>query len=673
MKKIYLFGFALVAYTGAFGQSMSENFDARAVGAYMGVISTEWTTWSGTEGGAEDVKVTDIESASGSNSIYFSSTSPTGGPQDVLVPFGGVHSTGTFTFESNFYIEDNKGAYFNFQGTLIPGGLYTLNCQMVNDGRLLLDAGAGTLIETTYPSETWFLLTIEVNLNTNDWELLIDGVSQGVFSNPNNKVASVDLFPVNSAAGGNNQSGFYMDDVAYEHLAYTLPARNGAVTEIKNTNGLAGMDFLPSVMVRNLGTSAITSFDLEITYDGTTYTKEVTGVNITSLNSYQVDFAEVFNLIPGESDIVATISNVNGTDLDDDSDDDIKTTVLNPIVPAFGKIVVGEEATGTWCGWCPRGAVYLEKMAVNYPDHFIGIAVHNGDPMTIEAYDTPIGAFIDGYPSMLVDRGPSDDPSGVESKFLDQIVLAPKAVLTVGSNYTDGATSMDVSVSAEFLEGITGDYRLALVVIEDGVTGTGSGFNQANYYAGGGSGAMGGYESLPNPVPAGDMVYDHVARTILPSFGGMVGSFPATVEAGEVHAVGFTVAIDPTWNLDEVHLVGILIAPDETIDNAGFASMDEAVTNGYVGLETNLMVNSATNLYPNPAAETTNIDLGTVENENVTVRLFDMDGRLVTERNYGVLNGKFILPMELSTIQTGFYTVHILKGTTLEIKKLVIE
>lgn len=673
MKKRYLFGLALLAYLGANGQSMSENFDSRTVGDYMGLVSPDFTTWSGALGGAEDVQVTDLEAASGANSIYFSTTLTGGGPQDVLIPFGGVHNTGSFTFESKFFIQDNKGAYFNFQGETSPGELYTLNCQMVNDGRIILDAGAAPLIETTFPFETWFRLTVDVNLNTNDWELLIDGVSQGRFTNPNNQVASADIYPVNSASGGNGQAGFFLDDISYDHTPYTLPGINVAVTEIKNVGGLATANAVPSVMVRNLGTGTITSFDLSISYNGSTIDESVSGLSLASLDSYQVDFLDSFTLVAGEHDIVATVSNVNGMGDDDDNTDDVKTQTLNPVVPAPGKVVLAEEATGTWCGWCPRGAVYLEYMAEAYPDHFIGVAVHNGDPMTVDAYDEAIGGFISGYPSLLVDRGSDIDPSAVEGPFLDRVVITPKAVLTIGSDYTDGATSMNVSVTADFNEAVSGDYRLALIIVENGVTGTGSGYNQANYYSGGGSGVMGGYESLPNPVPASDMVYDHVARAIYPSFAGMVGSFPADVAADEVHAVGFEVAIDPEWDLDEVHLVGILIAPGGEVDNAGFASMEEAVNNGYAGLEDVLTVTNSINLYPNPTTANTSIDLGVVENENVKVEVYDMNGKRVAERNYGVLNGAYTVPLNSENFESGLYNVRIFKGDKMELVKLVVQ
>lgn len=674
MKQIYLFGLALVAYAGAYGQ-MSENFDSRTVGEYMGVVSLDWTTWSGTVGGAEDVSVSDAMPESGANSIYFSTAVAAGGPQDVIVPFGGEHNTGMFVFESDFYIEENKGAYFNFQGESAVGGIYAMDCQMLHEGTMNVTTGGTEVISTSYPPETWFTLTVMVNLNTNDWELYIDGVIQGKFSNNNNQIASADLYPVNNATnGGNNQAGYYMDNVSYEHTPYILPGLNLGATQVINTKGLSSAGVSPSVIVRNLGTTNITSFDVSLEYNGATIEETVTGLSISSLEYYTVDFADVLGLIAGENDITATVSNINDGGDDDDADDDVKVESLNPIVPAVGKIVVGEEGTGTWCGWCPRGAVFLEQMENDYSEHFIGVAVHNDDPMTVDPYDSAIGGFISGYPSMLVDRGDDINPSAVEASFLDRIIVGPKAVLTVGSDYVDGATLMNVSITADFVEATSGDYRLALIVIEDGVTGTGSGYNQRNYYSGGDAGVMGGYELLADPVLAADMVYDHVARAILPSFGGMVGSFPETVEMGESHSVGFLVEIDPDWNLDEVHLVGILVAPDSQIDNGGFASMDEAVNNGYVvSLNENLIVTSAINLYPNPTSTHTNIDLGNVENENVLIQVYNMNGKLVSARDYGVLNGTYTLPVELNDFERGMYTVRINKGNTTEIVKLVVE
>ena len=74
MKKILLLSFAFSISFFHFGQLFSDNFDSYTVGSYLGPQSLTWSTWSGTEGGAEDATITAAQSSSNPHSIYFSST-----------------------------------------------------------------------------------------------------------------------------------------------------------------------------------------------------------------------------------------------------------------------------------------------------------------------------------------------------------------------------------------------------------------------------------------------------------------------------------------------------------------------------------------------------------------------------------------------------------------------
>jgi len=124
----------------------------------------------------------------------------------------------------------------------------------------------------------------------------------------------------------------------------------------------------------------------------------------------------VLRLFSGSYSAVATLSNVHGGAYDVATDDGVTITV-NPVVAAVGKMVVGEEGTGTWCQWCPRGAVYMDLYETNYSDFWAGVAVHNSDPMTVTEYDAGVGTLIGGYPSALVDRCTDVDPSGMGPDF----------------------------------------------------------------------------------------------------------------------------------------------------------------------------------------------------------------------------------------------------------------
>ena len=660
--------------TGASAQ-FSDDFEGYTVGDYIGANNASWTTWSGATGGAEDVQVTANDANGGNNSVYFSSTAAGGGPQDVVLDFGSEMNVGQFDFYSYFKVEAGKGAYFNFQANTTIGEVWALDVHMVDNGNLVLSNGDGMYITTTYPTNTWFKLGLNLDLTTNNWVLLVDDVAQGSFANTQNQIATMDIFPVNSNNGGNEVSGFYMDDVNYTYTGYTLLAENGAPINITNITGLAGQDKMPSVTVRNLGTTAITSFDLTIDYNGTQITENVTGVNIASLATSTVDFTSSIALVAGTNDVTATISNVNGTATDDDAADDIKNVSVNPVVPAAGKLVISEEGTGTWCGWCPRGAVMLDNMSNNYHGFFVGLAVHNGDPMTYEPYDTGMG--FTGFPSSKTDRGADVDPSDIESIFLQRITVAPKAVLTNGAEVVENV--LKVSVSADFVSDISGDYRLAAVISEDGVTGTGADWNQSNSYAGGSSGVMGGYELLPSSVPASQMVYDHVARVILPGVNGLENSFPTTVTNGETKVVNFYFTIQPEWDMEKINVVSMLIAPDGSIDNAGYAPITDATTNGFVsstvevtGIEANTIHNSM-QIAPNPSTDLTFVTLENETAENVSITIYDMNGKIVASKNYGELSNDVKLPVNTMNFETGIYVISLTVGNKVTTQKLVVK
>jgi len=622
-------------------QTFSDDFESYSVGSYLGSSSPDWTTWSGAEGGAEDVQITDNNASSGSKAIYFSSTAANGGPADVVLPFDQVYNSGNFSFEANFYVEAGKGAYFNLQGTLVVAQVWALDCYMLEDGTLKLSNQGTPYINANYPSAQWFNLRVEMDLTSNVWELFIDNVSQGSFSNPTGQIGILDLYPVNPAGqGGNGISGFFVDDISYTHLPATLPPLNGGVSFISQISGIAGLSYDVIATARNLGESEINSFDLTYNYNGIDITENITGLNLASLETYEHTFGTALTPVLGNNDLTVTISNVNGFSTDDDSSDDSKVISIDPIVPAEGKVVVGEEATGTWCQWCPRGAVYMDLFEEQYGDYWIGIAVHNGDPMTDATYDTGIGSMIGGYPSAVVDRGADVDPSAMNADFLDRLLTEPSGVITNGAIWDPVTRELQVSVKSTFSQSVNNDYRLACVLSEDGVTGTDAGYNQSNAYAGGGNGVMGGYESLPSSVPAAQMVYDHVARAIAPSFDGSSVFFPANVNAGESVVSNYFFTLPADWDADNMHIIGLLISPDGRIDNAGSTSISEAVSNGYelgpnLG-ETNpldFQIDDVLKLYPNPTSAKLNVTLDMGNSNMNELKVYNYKGQVIENFN----------------------------------------
>jgi hypothetical protein len=317
-------------------------------------------------------------------------------------------------------------------------------------------------------------------------------------------------------------------------------------------------------------------------------------------------------------------------------------------------------------------------MELKYPGHWAGIAVHNADPMTVTEYDAAL--TVSGYPSALVDRGTEMDPSEMEVAFLNNVVLAPSALITNGANWDATSRVLDVSVSANFQTTANNNFKLAIVLTEDDVTGTGSTYNQSNAYAGGDFGVMGGYELLSNPVPASQMVYDHVARAIAPSFSGTNIAFPATINTGETHTINASFTLPSTWDETQMHIVGMLVNAAGLIDNAGKATLTEAIANGFVsgtsiatGIADQNQVDANLTVYPNPANEFTSIKVQFKNEQNVTLKLIDMNGRTVASRNYGQMNGASEIQLNTSNFEAGLYLIQLSLDNTIVSRRLIIE
>lgn len=675
MKKLILV-FGIFASTIAFGQTFSDNFDSYTAGSYLGPQSAgAWTTWSNAPGGTEDVLVSSAEASSGANSLYFASAVSGGGPTDLVHNFG-VLNTGQFSLEFNIKVQAGKAGYFNLQRNVTIGDVWSMDCNFADNGDLIILNQSGLYFTSTYTQDQWFNFRMEINFNSNVWEVFIDDVSVGSFANTENQIASIDIFPVDQNTPFS--AGYFIDDFQYTVTPYTLPTVNGAANLVSYSQGnLVGTAVTPNVTIRNLGVNVITSATLTVDYNGANISNDFTGLNLASLATTTLTMPSTLSLVAGSNTMTATLSNVNGT-IDGDSADDQTSIVINAISPAIGKMVVGEEGTGTWCQWCPRGAVFMDMMETKYPGFWAGIAVHNGDPMTVTEYDAAL--TVSGYPSALVDRGAEMDPSEMEVAFLDHVVLAPSAFITNGANWDASTRILDVSISANFQTAADNNFNLAIVLTEDEVTGTGSTYNQSNAYAGGASGVMGGFESLSNPVPAAQMVYNHVARAIAPSFGGTNIAFPATINSGETYTINASFTLPTTWDETQMHIVGMLVNQSGTIDNAGKATLTEAIANGFVsgtsiatGIANQNQIDANLAVYPNPADEFTSIKVQLKNEQNVSLKLIDMNGRTVASRNYGQMNGASEIQLNTVNFEAGLYLIQLTLDNTIVSSRLIIE
>ncbi|MBD5357881.1 MAG: hypothetical protein HDR88_12885 [Bacteroides sp.] len=208
---------------------------------------------------------------------------------------------------------------------------------------------------------------------------------------------------------------------------------------------------------------------------------------------------------------------------------------------------VEEEGTATWCGWCIRGIAGIKQFSEEYGDRFIAIAVHgSSDPMYQENYMSHLGTDcgVTAFPMATFNRTVTGDPYNRETveSLLAQPVGYAVAIKKVEYNSdSDHRVSVTYAPKLAF-DSNSADITAAVVVVEDGVTGNNTEWNQTNYYSGYnkeqventyGAGSwkyFRQYCELSSVIPYPLMSYDHVAMGIFNSFygGGQGASLPAT-------------------------------------------------------------------------------------------------------------------------------------------------
>lgn len=675
MKKNLLLGCFALFSLGMSAQSFSDDFEAYSVGDFVALKNNKWSTWSAAPGTAEDTQVSDEQAKSGKNSLKFVSTSASGGPTDLILPFNTVaYDKGLFEMDMQIFVVDNSAAYFNFQAVAPVGKTWALDCYFTAAGDVNITKGSAGGIAATakYTQGKWNKIAFRLDLTLNVWEVLLNDVSIGKYDSPNNSVWAMDVFPLNQTAP--NLSTFYMDDVNFKYTPFVQKALDVAVLGLNvNQKVLNGKKYPVGGTIRNIGTTTINTLDVTWN-DGTNNVKEsLTGLALAPFKTYTYVAAQKYTADKVNNNISLTVSNPNSS-TDDDATNNSKIKNLSVVVPAANKAVVSEEITGTWCQWCPRGHVFMNYMTTEYPEHFIGIAAHGGsanEPMLLKEYVDGVLSFpgVTGYPGVVTDRVIEGDPNALEDMFFAQIEKAPLSTPKAKVSFDAASGKMDIGVTTRFSQKLTGDYKVVVVILEDSIKGTTSVYNQSNAYAGGASGVMGGYEKLSNPVSYTKMVYMHVARALIGTYKGQDGSLPSTLEANTDYNYNTNYTVPAAWKVKNLKLVAMVINPQGQIDNATEISSVDFTS----GVETVTEHPAFGGIYPNPSDDVSNIELNLTEATNVSVNISDISGKLVASKKYGELNGELLLPIQTAAFETGMYLVQIQLGDSLLTKKLIIK
>lgn len=300
-----------------------------------------------------------------------------------------------------------------------------------------------------------------------------------------------------------------------------------------------------------------------------------------------------------------------------------------------------EEFTGAWCGYCPEGASIATNI-INTQPNAIMVAIHSGDDMETAQTDSLANFFQPSYPMASFNRaGQPVGRGGWNGAIGSSLAGASAATISFKTlKWNPGNRIMEATVNVAFTGFLDGDLRLGLMISEDSVVGTGSGYDQRNYFN-----TTAGHEYQGKGDPIVGYVHRHVFREAIGSVWGNPGIIQGPVNFGSQMEYTFTKLIPLAWDIDQIHLTAFV----SHFTNGGSNVSDRKIINGEgVHLVKNLSPNTSIDgevdfasdikVFPNPSSDIVNFSFNLKNNGWIQADIFDQQGRKVTHLAEGIMN-----------------------------------
>lgn len=266
------------------------------------------------------------------------------------------------------------------------------------------------------------------------------------------------------------------------------------------------------------------------------------------------------NIAGRNHDVNITVSKINGVPDEIAENSNMEFVYATDAALTFPRKIVMEEATGTWCGYCPSGMAVVENMYRTYPDNFIAIAIHTTrDEMYPRggSYD-PFLEAVPFYPNCQINRKGWMKLDGFDVDYWADMKDKGAAMIRARAAFASGNK---VEVNTETVFGFddngTTEYRIAYVVVEDKV----GPYEQANGYSD--PDAADDPDDLLNwwrhQGSSVEMPFSDVARAIY-DYDGIAGQLPLEIEAEKTYTCSYTFTLpDNIQNAENLRIVTLLL------------------------------------------------------------------------------------------------------------------
>ena len=366
-----------------------------------------------------------------------------------------------------------------------------------------------------------------------------------------------------------------LDGVVVEENCAT-PADFGTAYAVKGSTAQV------PVTITNIGSKPLKNISYTITTNGVSTEENTIQVNNIPFNeSGQVNVEFNADEDTRKYEKTFTITKVNGAD--NPTDRKSATGNLITILKKPAVVPVVEEFTGTWCGWCTIGYDGMEYAHELFGDKVALIAVHNNDSMEISDYSA-VAKLVDGYPNSLVDRASSVYPSKaflptvITQQMEEKVALAGLEVSAMWANTLKKVIKIETKTKFVYSND-NGDYGIALVLVEDGMSGKTSNWAQVNNLSGNKDYATSNPFWYSSGSSVSGVKFNHVAVAAWNIADGAKNSVNPVIQAGEEQTYTYNANVsNNTLIQDKTKLKVVAMLIDRStglIENAAQAAVED--------------------------------------------------------------------------------------------------
>jgi hypothetical protein len=468
------------------------------------------------------------------------------------------------------------------------------------------------------------------------------------------------------------------DNTYYEFVNGTQPQYDMGVTELSMTKYLK-LDDAPFTIkgtIRNFGTEPITSYDLNYSINGgATVTQTINTSPIVIFKSKTFSHPTGWTpTVAGTYEITAWATNINGSNADANTSNDEGKYTVEVVDNYVERNVLHEVFTASTCPPCNPGNAQIDGVLEQIPGLYTVVKYQwyfpgTGDPyFTDEVYARTQYYSINSVPRLELDGQWNSNPYGGYTKAVFDEYNTP-SFLDISANYWSKGQFNNVTIEIDPLQNFSGAHKLHVAIVEKRTT--------------------------QNMKTNGEIEFFYVMKKMLPNAEGtvlqpLVKGQKQTFELGWEFKGQYRLPTAARLSSSSAPIganyAGIDNATEHSVENfdnleivvwvqnvASKVVLQSVFASDNIGIESEES-ESTFSLYPNPASDFTNIEFILEQNENVSISVYDMMGKVVYNNDLGnTINGYHTQQMDFSGFQSGMYILNLTIGDNTYTKKFIKE